>query len=81
MAYYGTKKRNARRAAADQAPPPPPAPEPVVAQAQAPSEATINEVLDWVGIDRDRAQEALDAELQSERPRKTLVSALGSLLA
>jgi hypothetical protein len=42
-------------------------------------DGTINEVLDWVGIDLDRAQRALDKENEG-KPRKTLVAALESLL-
>lgn len=47
-------------------------------------EGTVSEVLSWVGTDEfapERAAEALEAELDSEKPRKTLVEALGQIVA
>lgn len=41
-------------------------------------EGTVNDVLDWVGDDPDRAQEALDAE-RSGQNRTTLVSQLEAI--
>lgn len=43
--------------------------------------ATAAEVLDWVGDDRDRAAEALEAEQAKDKPRSTLVKQLEKLLA
>jgi hypothetical protein len=40
---------------------------------------TIREVLEWVGSDPERAATALLDELGSDRPRKTLLSALEDL--
>lgn len=40
---------------------------------------SIAVVLAWVGEDRDRAIRALDAEQASEKPRKSLVTALEAL--
>lgn len=43
-------------------------------------EGTVDEVLAWVGDDKDRAQQALDAEEDSDKPRSTLVEALEALV-
>jgi len=43
-------------------------------------EGTVQEVLDWVGEDKDRAQKALDAESSRDEPRTTLVSALEAVV-
>lgn len=43
-------------------------------------EGTAAEVLAWVGDDPDRAADALRVEEASERPRKTLVSSLQSIV-
>lgn len=40
---------------------------------------TVQEVLDWVGDDPGRAQEALDAEQASDTPRTTLINQLESI--
>ena len=40
----------------------------------------VSEILDWVGDDVDRAQQAWEAEVEREKPRSTLVKALESLL-
>jgi len=48
--------------------------------AGAPPEGTVQEVMDWVGDDRVRAQAALDAERVGQ-DRTTLVSQLEALLA
>lgn len=42
---------------------------------QGPPEGTINEVLDWVGDDQDRARQALEAERDGQN-RQTLISEL-----
>lgn len=42
-------------------------------------EGTINEVMEWVGEDQDRAQTALDAEL-TDKGRKTLIDRLEEVL-
>lgn len=39
-------------------------------------EGTKDEVMDWVGDDADKAQQALDAENSAEKPRVTLVEEL-----
>lgn len=47
-------------------------------------EGTVSEVLSWVGTDEyapERAADALEAELDKANPRKTLVEALGQILA
>lgn len=41
---------------------------------------TPKELLEWVGSDPERAQRVLDQELESEKPRKTLVQPLKDLL-
>lgn len=41
---------------------------------------TVNEILEWVGDDKERASEALEAE-KAGAGRKTLVSALEDLLS
>ena len=84
---FGSRTRHRQAAGATTAPAPEPAPAPTWEAKQdsspdeLPTDGTINEVLDWVGIDKERAQEALDAEQGQDKPRKTLVSALESLLA
>ncbi len=57
-----------------------PAPAPVVNDSGVP-EGTVDEILDWVGDDSEKAQKALDAENEKSNPRKTLVSALEDALA
>jgi len=42
--------------------------------------ATVQDILDWVGDDTDRAQQAWEAEVERDKPRSTLVKALESLL-
>lgn len=42
--------------------------------------STVQEVLDWVGDDNDRAQQAWEAEVERDKPRSTLVKALESIL-
>lgn len=42
---------------------------------------TIPEVLTWVGDDKKKAQKALDAENENEKPRKGLVEELEAKLA
>lgn len=44
-------------------------------------EGSIAKVLDWVGDDPDRAQEALDVERESDNPRSTLVAQLEDIVA
>jgi hypothetical protein len=44
-------------------------------------DASVAKVLEWVGEDRARADEALAAEKYKEKPRATLVKALEQLLA
>lgn len=41
---------------------------------------TSADVLAWVGEDKDRAQEALDHEQQSHKPRKGLVEELKEIV-
>ena len=43
----------------------------------APPEGTVDEVMEWVGDDPDKAQQALDAENESDAPRSTLVGPVG----
>lgn len=43
-------------------------------------EGTTAEIMDWVGDDADRAQRALDAENENDKPRKTLVSQLENMI-
>lgn len=62
------------------APPPPvnPAVDPTLNDraAAAPPDGKVDEVLDWVGGDRARAEQALAAERGRDKPRGTLVDAL-----
>jgi hypothetical protein len=44
-------------------------------------QGTVPEVLSWVGDDKDRAQKALDAENENDKPRKSLVSELEEVLS
>ena len=41
---------------------------------------TVPEVLSWVGEDVERAQKALDAEVETEKPRKGLVASLTEMI-
>lgn len=41
-----------------------------------PVDGSVSEVLDWVGDDPDRALEALERELQRDKPRKGVVEVL-----
>lgn len=41
---------------------------------------TSAEVMDWVGGDEDRAQQAYDAELATSKPRKGLLDELEEIL-
>lgn len=41
--------------------------------------ANVKDILDWVGDDADRAQQALDAEEDRDEPRSTLVEKLEAL--
>jgi hypothetical protein len=43
-------------------------------------DGTVDEVLAWVGSDKARAQKALDAEDEAEKPRTTLVEALEAMV-
>ncbi|MCX5601621.1 hypothetical protein OOK29_26065 [Streptomyces phaeochromogenes] len=43
------------------------------------ADATVADVLAWVGEDQDRAAEALAAEQAKEKPRSTLVKALSEI--
>lgn len=43
------------------------------------AQKTVDEVLEWVGDDPERAQEALSAEHASRRPRSTLIARLEEL--
>ena len=57
---------------------------PIVSQGSSPDDVpsgTVPEILTWVGDDKDRAQKALDAETENEKPRKGLVSQLNDILA
>jgi hypothetical protein len=45
-----------------------------------PSDGSVDDVLAWVNGDRDRAQEAYDAEQQRPTPRTTLVGKLSQML-
>lgn len=49
------------------------------AQRPAAPQGTVRAVLEWVGSDPERAAAALLSELGSDRPRKTLISALEDL--
>jgi hypothetical protein len=44
-------------------------------------DGTVKEVLAWVGSDKEKAQNALNAENTKEHPRKGLVYSLEELLA
>jgi hypothetical protein len=58
-----------------------PAPEaPAAPEAIGVPKGTVPEILDWVDGDLERAQAALDHELENKNPRKGLVSELESLL-
>lgn len=46
-----------------------------------PPSGTITAVLDWVGDDPERALAAMEAELDSARPRQTLLDRLDALSA
>ena len=46
-------------------------------QESGPPDGTVDEVLAWVGNDRQRAEQARAAEQQRDKPRTTLVDALG----
>lgn len=65
---------------APSAPPPPvnPAFDPILndAAAAAPPDGKVDDVLGWVGGDRQRAEQALAAERDRDKPRATLVDAL-----
>lgn len=56
-----------------------PAPPPPITTDGVP-DGTVDDVLEWVGDDRDRAQQALDNELTRPTPRTTLVEPLEELL-
>jgi hypothetical protein len=60
---------------APEAPPAPPA-APAGGDGSEVPDGTVEDVLDWVGDDRDRAQDALAAEQSKPTPRVTLVEAL-----
>lgn len=55
----------------------------LVSAPQPPSlpQGTSAEVLAWVGEDTDRAQQALDAENDSHKPRKGLIEELKEILS
>lgn len=77
--FYG------RGGAADLADNPVKAEAPVVEKYAAPEDevvpvGTAEEVLSWVGDDKDRAQKALDAENERSRPRKTVLTELKEIL-
>lgn len=44
-------------------------------------EGTTAEVLAWVGEDRERAQQALDAEKDADKPRSTLTRELEKIVS
>ena len=44
-------------------------------------DGTTEEVLDWVGDDRDKAERALAKEREDEKPRVTLVEPLEKIIA
>lgn len=63
---------------------PKPTTQPVVAPDADPNAVpagTVPEVLTWVGDDKEKAQKALDAENENDKPRKGLVSELDAILA
>lgn len=43
-------------------------------------DGTVDEVLAWVGDDKAKAQQALDAEEDADKPRTTLVEALEAMV-
>lgn len=43
-------------------------------------QGTVNELLEWVGDDKDRAQLALDAENEKASPRSTAIDAFESII-
>ena len=43
-------------------------------------QGTVNELLEWVGDDKDRAQLALDAETEKASPRSTAIDAFESII-
>lgn len=52
---------------------------PIIAPDADPNEVpvgTVPEILTWVGEDKEKAQKALDKELENSKPRKGLVSSL-----
>lgn len=53
---------------------------PVIAPPNLPK-GTSAEVLAWVGEDKDRAQEALDHEHESHKPRKGLIEELEEIVS
>ncbi len=75
--------KNKRPAAQASAPASAPAPAPidnsVKTEDDVPS-GTVPEILSWVGEDKDRAQKALDAEKDDDKPRKGLVKSLEEIL-
>lgn len=56
--------------------PQPPEPEPFEQINEDVPTGTTKELLDWVGDDKDRAQRALDVELENDKPRNGLVKSL-----
>jgi len=53
------------------------APEPVAEDVPS---GTVEEILDWVGNDVDKAMRASDAEQERSKPRVTLLSALTDII-
>lgn len=47
---------------------------------QVPQGSNVDEVLEWVGNDKDRAKVALETEQSATKPRKTLVEKLKELV-
>lgn len=41
---------------------------------------TIDQLIKWVGTDKDKAQLLLDKEMSSEKPRKSLTAQLNEIL-
>ena len=66
----GEKVQAAQPAAA------PPAPQPAPAGGGDVPEGSIDKVLAWVGDDKGRAQQALDAEQAKDEPRRSLIQHL-----
>lgn len=54
--------------------------EPAVESRSPVPDGTAPEVLAWVGDDKERAQQALDKESQSERPRSGLTNELNEII-